>query len=66
MSGIDRPFWSYPFHPRVIENWAAYSMACGGPEIAAKFRKNLTDPEGAREAAGIRAKRPENHKPAEK
>lgn len=37
--------WSSPFAPFVVEGWKKQSEAVNGPEIAKKFRKNLTDPE---------------------
>jgi len=46
------------FEPWVVETWRRHSEAIGGPAIAAQFRKNLIDPDGARQAAGIKRKIP--------
>ena len=49
--------WSTPYQPWVVETWRRHSESIGGPAIAAEFRKNLLDSEGARRAAGLKTKR---------
>jgi DNA-binding transcriptional regulator YiaG len=49
--------WRYPFSQWVLDGWAEHSRATGGPEIAAAFRKNLSDPKGAYAAALAEHKR---------
>ena len=44
--------------PWVVETWRQHSEAIGGPAIAELFRKNLIDPDGARQAAGIKRELP--------
>lgn len=55
--------WAYPFEPWVVETWRRRSEEIGGPAIAAAFRKNLTDPEGARLSAGLPAYSPRVSEP---
>ncbi len=43
--------WSAPFSDWVVEGWREYSEQIGGPEIAAKLREGLSDPQAARARA---------------
>ena len=40
--------FAYPFSLWVLETWKKHSEEIGGPEIARKFRENLSNPKETR------------------
>ena len=51
MMDPEKSGWSAPFSDWVVEGWRQHSLALGGPEVAARVRETLSDPQAARARA---------------